>query len=221
MLNRKWVSLLWRGIKIMAYFPFFVDLSNKRALIVGGGNVALRKIQKIKPFNPSITVISPLFNKEIIDDPSLNLIKREYKSGDEKSYSFVIAATNNRKINKEISQRCKDENILVNVVDDPSLCSFIFPSLIKNGKLTIGISTSGSSPTAAITLKEKIQDMIPSNFDAILDYLYKTREEIKENVKTEEERHLILKALFTASLEKGDVLLKEETQSIIGGLINE
>ena len=194
----------------MAYFPFYVDLDTKKALIVGGGTIAYRKIEKLKPFGVKLTVISPVFIKEIKDDKDLILINREYKEGDEEGFTFVIASTDNREVNKTISNRCKDKNILVNVVDDPSLCTFIFPSLIKNGKLTIGISTSGSSPTASIELKKMINSLIPDNFDSILDFLYKKRNEIKENIKTEEERHEILKELFYQCLENNKFLTSYE-----------
>lgn len=180
----------------MAYFPFFVDLSNKKGLVVGGGNVALRKVQKIIEFEPELTVIAPEVEKEFGNFQTVEIIKRQYREGDEDNFYFVIAATNNRDVNKLISTRCREKNILVNVVDDPELCSFLFPCLVKEGKLTVGISTSGSSPTAAIEIKKRIREMIPEDFDGILDYLHSEREKLKDNVSSVEERSEILRKLF-------------------------
>ena len=199
----------------MAYFPFFVDLSHKKGLIVGGGKVASGKIERLKAFDPELTVIAPEFCSEISDDKNLNLICRNYKEGDEDGAFFVIAATDNRDVNKVISSRCQEKKIPVNVVDDPELCSFLFPSIVKEGKLTVGISTSGSSPTAAIEIKKKVREMIPSSFDEILDYLYEERNNIKKNVNSERERHEILKRLFWEAMKKGRGLSAEETLALM------
>lgn len=198
----------------MAYFPFFIDLKYKKCLIVGGGKVAERKIEKIKNFGADITVIAPAVTPCIENNKELKIIKRKYKEGDETDFFFVIAATDNRDINKIISKRCKEKNILVNVADDPEFCSFLFPAIVKEGKLSVGISTSGSSPTAAIEIKDRIRKMIPPSFDDILDYLYNEREEIKKNVKSESERHEILRKLFNEAIEKKRPLSYEETMKI-------
>lgn len=224
----------------MAYFPFFTDISNKKGLIVGGGTVAQRKIEKLLPFGPAITVIAPDFTQEIkemaarpgqpatpeaaptmVAAPAtqvaapVQLVARPYTPGDEAGFTFVIAATNNREVNSLISRRCQEQNIPVNVVDDPELCSFIFPSIVKEGKLTVGISTSGISPTAAIELKNRIRNIIPPTFDEILDYLYNEREIIKQTVKTESERHAILNQLFNETMIKQRPLTEKETEEII------
>ena len=199
----------------MAYFPFFVDLSDKKGIIVGGGKVASGKIEKLKAFGSHLTVIAPKFCSEIIDDKNLNLICRNYRQGDEDGAFFVIAATNDRDVNKIISSRCQEKKIPVNVVDDPELCSFLFPSIVKEGKLTVGISTSGSSPTAAIEIKKRIRHMIPSSFDEILDYLYEERNKIKKNVNSESKRHEILQKLFWEAMEKGRGLTEEETVALM------
>ena len=195
----------------MAYFPFFMDIEKKRALIVGGGKVAQRKIEKLLPFGCHVTVISPVVNEEIRALENIEIIERKYEIGDEENYSFAIAATDDRNLNKTISEECRKQGIPVNVVDDPELCTFLFPSLVKNGKLTVGISTSGSSPTAAMEIRKDIEESLPDSFDEILDYLYETREEIRKTYPTEKERHEVLKKLYRKCMQEKRALTEEET----------
>lgn len=203
----------------MAYFPFFVDLSQKSGLILGGGTVALRKIEKLLPFSPQLRVIAPFICSEIRSIPGLELTEREFVPGDERNAFFVIAATDDPECNHKIADRCRAQNILVNVVDDAEYCSFLFPALVQKGNLTVGISTGGSSPTAAICLKEQIGEQIPECFDEILEFLHQQREFIKADVPDETVRSRLLRKLFYAAMQNGSPLddvqmrgfLKKET----------
>lgn len=199
----------------MACFPFFVDLSQKQGIIVGGGIVALRKIEKLLPFCSCLKVIAPQICDEIRQLPQLELIEREFLPGDEQAAFFVIAATNNAACNHQIAELCKQQRILVNVVDEAEECGFLFPALVQKGNLTVGISTGGSSPTAAICLKEQIAGLIPDRFDEILEFLYEQRDAIKKQVPNEQDRHILLKKLFFASMAKGEPLQSEEVRKIL------
>ena len=190
----------------MAYFPFFVDLSQRSGLILGGGTVALRKIEKLLPFCPKLRVIAPCICPEIRSIPGLKLTEREFAPGDEQNAFFVIAATDDPECNHRIADRCQAQNILVNVVDDAEYCSFLFPALVQKGNLTVGISTGGSSPTAAICLKEQIGEQIPECFDEILEFLHQQREVIKADVPDETIRSGLLRKLFYAAMQNGGPL---------------
>ncbi len=194
----------------MAYFPFFVDLSQKSGLILGGGTVALRKIEKLLPFSPKLRVISPYICPEIRNIPGLELMERAFMPGDEEGAFFVIAATDDPECNHKVADMCRAQNILVNVVDDAQYCSFLFPALVQKGNLTVGISTGGSSPTAAICLKEQIGAQIPECFDEILEFLHQQRESIKAEVPDETVRGKLLRKLYYATMQNGGPL--EETQ---------
>ena len=119
----------------MGYFPFFIEIEEKDGLIVGGGNIAAHKIEKLKPFHPRLTVIAPKIGEEIKKDTSLVWKERRFSDEDVEGMSFVIAATDDEKLNKSISDLCKRKRILVNVVDKKEACNFLFPSLVKEGKL--------------------------------------------------------------------------------------
>lgn len=183
----------------MGYFPFFVDVENQNCLVVGGGVVALRKIEKLLPFNPNITVVSPKVHKEILSIKNINIIKRKFDFNDLKEKSFVITATDDKVLNKEIYNSCKENNIPVNTVDDKDNCSFIFPALARNNGVTVAISTSGKSPLYAKYLRKKIENLIQDS-ESIVDNLSKYREKIKNEISLEENRKLAFEKLLEYSL---------------------
>lgn len=183
----------------MGYFPFFVDVENQNCLVVGGGVVALRKIEKLLPFNPNITVVSPKVHKEILSIENIDIIKRKFDFNDLKEKSFVITATDDKVLNKEIYNSCEENNIPVNTVDDKDNCSFIFPALAKNKGVTVAISTSGKSPLYAKYLRKKIENLIQDS-ESIVDNLSKYREKIKNEISLEENRKVAFEKLLEHSL---------------------
>lgn len=188
----------------MSYFPFFIELKEKKGVIVGAGIVACRKVEKLLPYAPSLTVISPEICDELDALRKRNLFtykQRKFQYDDLADADFVIAATDDAALNHGISEWCKKRNVLVNVVDDAKWCSFYFPSLVKRGKLSIGISTEGASPSAAIYMRKQIEAMVPEHMEEILDYLCEKREEIKASYETEAERSKVLKQLFLDCLQ--------------------
>jgi siroheme synthase-like protein len=157
----------------MALFPFFINLESARGLIVGTGRHAQEKIEKLEPYGPSLTVISE-------DEFEENILERGFR--------FVIVAGENVDQNHEISEICRRHGILVNVVDDPEYCDFIFPSLISRGNLSVGISTNGASPAAGVLLKRKMEAQIPDNIEEILDFLQEKRPVISQAFKNKKQR---------------------------------
>lgn len=188
----------------MGYFPFFVDVENQNCLVVGGGVVALRKIEKLLPFNPNITVVSPKVHKEILSIENINIIKRKFDFNDLKEKSFVITATDDKTLNKEIYNSCEENNIPVNTVDDKDNCSFIFPALARNNGVTVAISTSGKSPLYAKYLRKKIENLIQDS-ESIVDNLSKYREKIKNEISLEENRKVAFEKLLDYSLSNENI----------------
>lgn len=199
----------------MGYFPFFVDVENQNCLVVGGGVVALRKIEKLLPFNPNITVVSPKVHKEILSIENINIIKRKFDFNDLKEKSFVITATDDKVLNKEIYNSCKENNIPVNTVDDKDNCSFIFPALARNNGVTVAISTSGKSPIYAKYLRKKIESLIRDS-ESIVDNLSKYREKIKNEISLEENRKLAFEKLLEYSLSNESI-----TDDLVGKIIKD
>lgn len=199
----------------MGYFPFFVDVENQNCLVVGGGVVALRKIEKLLPFNPNITVVSPKVHKEILSIKNINIIKRKFDFNDLKEKSFVITATDDKVLNKEIYNSCEENNIPVNTVDDKDNCSFIFPALARNNGVTVAISTSGKSPLYAKYLRKKIESLIQDS-ESIVDNLSKYREKIKNEISLEENRKVAFEKLLEYSLSNESI-----TDDLVDKIIKE
>lgn len=199
----------------MPYFPLFIDLRNKPVLIVGGGNVALRKLEKLLPYGPYITVLAPEVSPEVLAAGAGNIILDKFSSVYLKDQELVIAATNDRKLNHKIATICKDRKIAVNVVDNRDDCSFIFPALVRKGDVSVGISTGGASPTAAIWAKEKIDSCLPDTLGETVAYLDSVRHMIQEKTSDEQTRTAIYKRLFSVRMERSNDLSDEELEEII------
>ena len=110
----------------MGYFPFFTDISGRRCVVIGGGRVALRKIQKLVPFGPDITVVAPRISDDIIPLVS-NAVRREFEESDLDGAFMAIAAADDRALDKRIFELCTRRGVLVNSVDDIEHCGFVFP----------------------------------------------------------------------------------------------
>lgn len=187
----------------MGYFPFFIDLSGRNGLIIGGGAVALRKVQKLLPFGARLTVCAPAFLPEFADIPGLVLLHRPFEPAMLDNMFFVVAATSDPALNRQISALCQQKNILVNAADDRRACTFLFPALVKQGELSIGISTGGASPSAAVYLKERISALLPDGFDGLLAYLDSLRPWVKAELPHEQSRAVFFSKLFDACIETG------------------
>ncbi len=167
----------------MDYLPINLSIKNKPCLVVGGGNVALRKARQLMNAGALLTVVAPEFHSgflQLAASEELDLIKGEYHSDLLKNNRLIIAATDNAEVNKLVFADAEQKAILVNVVDQPELCRFIMPSVIDRSPLTIAISSSGSAPVFARMLREKIEWLLPKNIGAFLIKVNKDRITIAE-----------------------------------------
>ena len=198
------------------YFPMFVPLEGRRGLVVGGGAVALRKLEKLAPYGASIRVIAPQILPEIAAMADVEPVRRALKPSDlNEDWAFVIAATDDPHANHLIAEQCRQRRIPVNVVDDPAHCSFLFPALLQRGPFSVGISTGGASPTAAIWFKEQIEGLVPERLEDILAWLHAQRAALKTAIPEEQLRAAALRRLFAACMEKGAPLDDEETEGLL------
>ena len=201
----------------MAYFPFFMDLSGKRGLVAGGGPVALRKIQKLLPYGPSLTVAAGRISPEIAAIPGLELLRENFSPVLLEGRFFVIAATDSRTLNREIAALCAARGILVNAVDDRAACTFLFPALAKRGDLSVGVSTGGASPSGAVYWKGEIDRLVPEDAGELLAYLDGLRARVKEAVPDEKKRAAVFAALFNACLAAGRPPDEGELDRLLSG----
>lgn len=168
-------------------FPIFLKLEKLKVLVVGGGNVALEKVNAVLSNSPEteITLVAPDILEEIAEiaaeNPNIKLKTRSFFPGDLFSADLVIAATSDRALNKEVQQEAKKRQILVNVADTPELCDFYLGSIVTKGDLKIAVSTNGKSPTLAKRVKEVLNDAIPEETQQVLDDLEIIRKKLNGN----------------------------------------
>ena len=177
----------------MGYFPFYTDVAKLHGVIIGGGSVALEKVVKLLAFDANLTLVAKEVCDEIMEyKEKIEIIVSEYSDGFLDNADYVICATDNRVVNEQVWQDVKSRKLLINVVDVPEKCDFIFPSVLKRGRLVVGVSTSGAGPRVAIKLKDEIAKTVPENIEEILDYLAEERIKAKERIPDPKERRKYL-----------------------------
>lgn len=202
----------------MAFFPLYIEMEQRPGLLVGGGQVALRKAEKLLPYGPLLEVVSPEFDPELEElaknsDGRLLLTKRRFEFADLTKPSFVIACTDDEELNHKIAAVCRERNLPVNVVDDPPACSFFFPALLKRGPLSVGISTGGSSPLAAIWLKERLDELLPARMEEIVLQMESLRQPAKEKLPHQPDRAAFLRHCFNQAMSLERPLSTEELET--------
>ncbi len=183
---------------------------------MGGGGIAARKIEKLLPYGPALTVVAASILPEIMENDGLTCQARDFMDRDVEGMMFVVAATDNEALNAHVARLCREKGILVNVVDVKQECTFIFPALVKRGKLSVGILTEGASPQIAVALRERIEEGLPEGLEEILDYLSQLRIYARGKISDTGERFTFLKRAAMLCLEKGRPLTKEEGDALLG-----
>ncbi len=143
-----------------AYYPVYLNLTGRRCVIIGGGGVAEGKIARLLDSGAEICVISPDATpgiRRFAADGALHWEQRHYRPGDLEGAFIAIAATNVREVNRRIFEEAETRGVMLNAVDDPPNCSFIAPSIVQRGPVTLAISTGGVSPALARKLRESLQ----------------------------------------------------------------
>jgi len=199
----------------MAYFPFFIDIAGQSGLIVGGGSMALRKIEKLLPYGPRLTVAAPTISPEIQAIPGLTLLERPFDPSMLEGMLFVISAAGSREGNHAVSQACGERDILVNVVDCREDCGFLFPALVKDGPLSVGISTGGASPSAAVWLKKQITPLLPERFADILTALEELRGDVRAAVPDPQRRMDFYARMFDLCMENRAPLERAKAETLL------
>jgi siroheme synthase-like protein len=165
------------------FYPVFLNLEGRRAVIIGGGLIAEGKIQKLLDSGAKIIVISPDATQGIRDAADRGDVEfhlRKYEAGDLAGAFLVVAATNDRVVNQEIFEEAESLGVLLNAVDDPPRCSFIAPAIVERGPVTLAISTGGASPALARKLRETLADSPALDWAEATGVLSKARQIIKD-----------------------------------------
>ncbi|UCG83015.1 MAG: bifunctional precorrin-2 dehydrogenase/sirohydrochlorin ferrochelatase [Dehalococcoidia bacterium] len=164
-----------------SYYPVFLDLKGRKCVVVGGGSVAERKVGTLLEYQASVTVISPELSpglQKLAERNDIQTIRRQYRSSDLKDAFLVIAATDNVTVNSAIAKQGTQYRALVNVVDAPRDSSFIVPSVLHRGDITIAIGTAGKSPALARKLRTALELVVPPEYASVLTIVSDARQEL-------------------------------------------
>ena len=182
----------------MTYFPVFFDLTGQKVLIVGGGEVALRKVTLLERTGALITLVAPEIAPELLeraDAGKLKLARREFAPEDLEGMRLVIVATSRRAVNRWIAKLCEARNIPVNVVDDREASRFIVPAIIDRDPVLVAISTGGTSPVLARRLRERLEALIPVRIGELASWLKALRRSTRQKLRDTDERRRFFEAV--------------------------
>jgi uroporphyrin-III C-methyltransferase/precorrin-2 dehydrogenase/sirohydrochlorin ferrochelatase len=169
----------------MEFLPLHHDVKGQPCLVAGGGVVALRKVRLLLRAGASIRVISPEINQELVDlldDTSNEYSLRSVLDSDVKNVSFIIAATDDESVNHHLSALARQRKIPINVVDNPGLSSFIFPSIVDRSPVIISVSSSARSPVLTRFLRTKIEALLPSTLGQFAEFLGRFRDKVRRSI---------------------------------------
>lgn len=179
----------------MAKYPIFLEMSGRRAVVIGAGAVAARKVQSLLAAGARVVVVGEkvdTITPNVSQDANVELIKSKYSKNYLVGAVLVIAATDNHQVNQQIYKDCQELEILCNVVDEPELCDFFVPAVVKRGDLHIAVSTEGTCPAYAGHIRKKLEETFSDKHGEFLSELEAFRKGIIENVAAASDRKTIL-----------------------------
>jgi len=166
----------------MALFPIFLELAGRPCLVVGGGAVAVRKVQGLLQAEASVTVISPTLTGQLAGLLAAGGIEhrpRPYRDGDLGGFVVAFAATDDDAVNAAVAAEGRRAGVWVNSADDPAHCDFFLPSLLRRGRLTVAVGTGGGSPALARAVREALEAHLPPEYATLADVTIEVRDELR------------------------------------------
>lgn len=164
------------------YYPVSLNIRSRKCVVVGGGQVALRKVLTLLEHGGIVKVISPKLCSELISlskKEKITVVGRDYQEGDLKGSFVAIIATDDRKINRQIATEVRGDPVLVNVVDDADYSDFISPAHLRRGRISIAISTSGESPALARKIRTRLEEEFGAEYARLSSLVGEVRSELQ------------------------------------------
>ena len=161
-------------------YPIMLDLSGRRAVVVGGGEVALRKARALAEAGAQVRVVAPDLLPAFTEDGRFECLAERYRKRRLEGARVVVAATDDEAVNRQVAEDARAAGVLVNVVDQPELCDFIVPAQVRRGDLLIAISTGGAAPALAKRLRERLEKEFGPEYATLLEALREVREDMKQ-----------------------------------------
>lgn len=180
------------------YVPVMLNCEGQTCYIIGGGAVAERKAESLLAAGASVHIISPHLGEglfRLAESGEVHWMCREYKDGDLLGAFLVHAATDDPKVNEEVAAEARKRGVLVNVASSGETGTFINPAVIKRGRLTVAVSTSGAGPLAAVDICRTLEEQLGDELEPYLEFLYTMRRAVKEQVHSPSARRKILRKI--------------------------
>lgn len=187
----------------MDYFPVFLKLNDQDCLVVGAGDIAARKIELLSRAGAKITVIADRISptvQSMQDSHRLKLLQKPFSPEDVRGVRLVVSATNNPQTNEWVAQTAAEHNIPVNVVDNPDLCSFIFPAIIDRSPIIAAITSGGAAPVLARLLRAKMETLITPSYGRLAQLAEKYRNEVKRRIGQAAQRRIFWETVFQGAI---------------------
>ncbi|MDR2861858.1 MAG: bifunctional precorrin-2 dehydrogenase/sirohydrochlorin ferrochelatase [Syntrophobacterales bacterium] len=187
----------------MKYYPVFLDIAGRPCAVVGGGEVALRKTQRLLQCHARVLVIAEKLTAPWQDLPGkdgLRFICKAYDPRHIEGMFLVIGATNREDVNERVFQDARKRQILVNIVDDPGRCDFILPSLVERGDLSVAISTGGKSPAMAKRLRQELENTLGAEYETALEIMGDIRRIVRERSQPSHDNQKIFAQLIYSDM---------------------
>lgn len=180
----------------MDFLPAFHNIKGKACLVVGGGSVATRKVGVLLEAGAKVRVVAPEIEPALAQQGGVEPVVARFEAQHLDGVTLVIAATNDREVNKQVSQLAQARNIPVNVVDDPELCSFIMPAILDRSPLMVAFSSGGASPVLTRMMRGKLETVIPQNYSRLAAFAERFRNRVKQHVTDPAKRRIFWENVF-------------------------
>lgn len=170
-------------MEVVRYYPVFLDIAGKPVVVIGGGEVALRKVEGLLDASARVTVVSPQLQADLaalVAQGRVRHIARQYEPGDLEGYILAFVGTDDRSVNATVAGEGRERGVWVNAVDDPPNCDFIMPGVVRRGDLIVAVSTSGGSPAMARKMREEMESFLTEDYALLLELAAEVRAELRE-----------------------------------------
>ena len=187
----------------MKRLPLFLDLSDQPCLVIGGGEVAARKIRSLVDVGARVMIVAPTLGDtaaQLAERHDLDVALREFEDSDVRGRLLVIAATGTAEVNRRAFAACRERRVLINTVDDAALSTAIFPSIVDRAPVTVAVSTGGASPTLARRIREQIETLLPAATGRLAEFLGRWRGRVREAVPDIDARRRLWEAALDGNV---------------------
>ena len=189
----------------MKYYPLFLDITDRRCVVVGGGEVAERKAERLLDFGASVVVVAKTLTpglETLKKEGKINHIKADYDKALIDDAFLVFGATDRDDVNADISRDARGKGILVNIVDDPDKCDFVLPSLLMQGDLLVAVSTGGKSPALAKKLRGDMEQLFGTEYKTLLEVMGQLREKLVVKGRPSDENRRLFESVVHSDILK-------------------